>query len=265
MLVKKWEKLPEFMQIAEVRPYYEILRKKWFSLLIKRIFDIVVSAIMLILLSPVFLILAIAIKIDSRGPVFYRQKRVTQYGKEFRIFKFRTMVSNADEIGTAITVKSDSRITKVGKFIRKCRLDEISQLIDVFRGTMTFVGTRPEVKKYVDAYSPSMIATLLLPAGVTSDSAIYYKDEAELLDNSENPDKTYIEEVLPGKMYYNLKSIEKFGFFREIGTMFKTVFAVLGKDYKGDYEAPKKKKKYEVKSADEKSLPKVMIRKSNRS
>ncbi|MBQ8882896.1 MAG: sugar transferase [Clostridia bacterium] len=247
MLVKKWEKLPQFMQIDEIRPYYEVLRKKWFSLLIKRIFDIIVSALMLIILSPVFLILAIAIKIDSRGPVFYRQTRITQYGKEFRIFKFRTMVSNADKIGTAVTVKGDSRITKVGKFIRKCRLDEISQLIDVFRGTMTFVGTRPEVKKYVDRYTPEMLATLLLPAGVTSDSAIYYKDEAELLDNSLNPDETYVREVLPGKMYYNLKAIKNFGFWREIGTMIKTVFAVLGKDYKGDYVPPQKKSKKQYK------------------
>ena len=150
------------------------------------------------------------------------------------------MVNNADKKGSAVTVKNDARITRVGKFIRKCRLDEISQLIDVFRGTMTFVGTRPEVQKYVDKYTPEMYATLLLPAGVTSDASIYYKDESELLDNAENPDETYVNEVLPAKMYYNLKSIEKFGFFRDIGVMFKTVFAVLGKKYKGDYVAPKK-------------------------
>lgn len=235
MLVKKWEKLPPEMQIDEVRPYYDILRKKNFSLFFKRLFDIFVSFIMLACLSPLFLILAIAIKIDSKGPVFYRQERVTQYGKRFRIFKFRSMVVDADK-GSLVTVDNDSRITKVGKFIRKCRLDEICQLIDVFRGTMTFVGTRPEVPKYVSRYTPEMTATLLLPAGVTSLASIYYKDEAELLNSAEDTDKVYVEKILPAKMYYNLKAIEKFGFWRDIKTMFMTVFAVLGKEYKGDYE-----------------------------
>ncbi len=238
--MKKWEKLPEYMQTEEVRKYYDILKKKGFSLFLKRLFDIIVSLLLLIILSPFFLILAIAIKIDSRGPVFFRQVRVTRYGKTFRIFKFRTMVNGADKKGSQVTVKNDARITRVGKFIRKCRLDEVSQLIDVFRGTMTFVGTRPEVPKYVERYTPEMYATLLLPAGVTSDASIYYKDESELLDASSNPDETYVNEVLPAKMHYNLKSIEKFGFFKDIGVMFKTVFAVLGKEYKGDYVPPQK-------------------------
>ncbi len=238
--MKKWEKLPEYMQTDEVRKYYDILKKKGFSLFLKRLFDIIVSLILLIILSPFFLILAIAIKIDSRGPVFFRQVRVTRYGKKFRIFKFRTMVNGADKKGSQVTVKNDARITRVGKFIRKCRLDEVSQLIDVFRGTMTFVGTRPEVPKYVESYTPEMYATLLLPAGVTSNAAIYYKDESELLDASDNSDETYVKDVLPAKMYYNLKSIEKFSFFKDLGVMFKTVFAVLGKEYKGDYVPPKK-------------------------
>lgn len=236
MRLVKWEKLPADMQTEEVREYYDILRKKRFSLFWKRIFDIFVSAIMLIILSPLFLILAIAIKIDSKGPVFYRQERVTQYGKRFRIFKFRSMVQNADK-GSQVTVDHDSRVTKVGKFIRKCRLDEICQLIDIFRGTMTFVGTRPEVPKYVDEYTPEMKATLLLPAGVTSLASIYYKDEAELLSGAEDTDKTYVEKILPAKMYYNLKEIKNYGFWRDIKTMFMTVFAVLGKNYEGDYVA----------------------------
>ncbi len=238
MLVKKWEKLPQNMQTEEVRKYYEILRKKWFSLFWKRVFDIFVSALMLIVFSPFFLILAIAIKIDSRGPVFYRQVRITQYGKEFRIFKFRTMVQNADK-GSQITLNNDNRVTRVGKLIRACRLDEVSQLIDVFRGKMTFVGVRPEVPKYVSEYSPKMMATLLLPAGVTNMASIYYKDEAEELNGVEDTDKVYVEKILPQKMYYNLQEIEKFGFWRDIGTMFKTVFAVLGKEYKGDYNPDK--------------------------
>lgn len=231
-MLRKWEKLPQAMQTEEVRKYYEILKKKRLSLFFKRIFDIFFSLFLLILFSPLFVMLAIAIKIDSKGPVFYRQERITQYGKTFRIFKFRTMVQNADKIGSQVTVANDNRITRVGKLIRKCRLDEICQLIDVFRGTMTFVGTRPEVRKYVECYSLEMLATLLLPAGVTSLASIYYKDEAELLDSAENVDKVYVENVLPGKMYYNLKAIEKFGFWHDIKIMFMTVFSVLGKEYK---------------------------------
>ena len=232
MKIVRWEQLPENMQTEEIRKYYDILRKKNVSLFFKRAFDIFVSLIMLIILSPVFVILGIAIKLDSKGPVFYRQVRVTQYGRKFRIFKFRTMVQDADKKGTLVTVSGDSRITRVGRFIRKCRLDEICQLIDVFRGTMTFVGTRPEVPKYTECYTIQMMATLLLPAGVTSLASIYYKDEAELLDSAENPDKVYIEEILPGKMYYNLKGIEQFSFWSDIKVMFMTVFAVLGKEFK---------------------------------
>ena len=228
MLIKKWDKLPPEMQTPEVRRYYNILKKKQLSLFFKRLFDILVSLIMLIVLSPVFLILAIAIKTDSKGPVFYRQVRVTQYNKKFRIFKFRSMVEGADK-GSQVTVKGDARVTKVGRFVRKSRLDEVSQLIDVFRGTMTFVGTRPEVPKYTERYTPEMMATLLLPAGVTSLASIYYKDEAELLDASDDTDKTYVEKVLPEKMRYNLKALEDFSFFGDIKIMFKTVFAMLGR------------------------------------
>lgn len=231
MRLVKWEKLPPEMQTEEVKKYYDVLKKKKCALFFKRLFDIVVSALMLIILSPLFLILAIAIKIDSRGPVFFRQERITQYGKKFRIFKFRSMVANAPKLGSQVTVKGDSRITRMGKLIRKCRLDEISQLIDVFRGTMSFVGTRPEVEKYVKAYTPEMMATLLLPAGITSKCSVLYKDEDELLNASSDVDKTYVEEVLPQKMRYNLESLENFGFFKDIKVMFMTVFAMLGKDY----------------------------------
>ena len=229
MILKKWEDLPDFLRTDAVRPYYDALARRRGSLLLKRIFDVAVSALMLVVLCPVFLALAVAIKLDSPGPVFYRQVRVTQYGQKFRIFKFRSMVSDADKRGGLVTVSGDSRITRVGKFIRKCRLDELCQLIDVFRGTMTFVGTRPEVPKYVDAYTPEMLATLLLPAGVTSRASILYKDEAELLDQAADVDAVYIREVLPGKMKYNLEEVKEFSFFSDIQTMFRTVFAVLGK------------------------------------
>lgn len=229
MILKKWEDLPENLRTDAVRPYYDLLAERRGSLLLKRCFDMVVSAVMLLLLSPVFALLAIAIKLDSPGPVFYRQVRVTQYGQEFRIFKFRSMVSDADKRGTLVTVSGDSRITRVGHFIRSCRLDELCQLIDIFRGTMTFVGTRPEVPKYVAAYTPEMMATLLLPAGVTSEASILYKDEAELLDAAEDVDAVYIRDVLPGKMKYNLDALKNFSFFSDIKTMFRTVLAVLGK------------------------------------
>ena len=227
MKIIKWEQLPQELQTEEVRKYYDILKKKKVSLFFKRAFDLVMSVIALIVLSPVYLILAIAIKIDSPGPVFYRQERVTQYGKRFRIHKFRTMVQNADK-GSQVTVNNDSRITRVGKVIRDCRLDEIAQLIDVIQGTVTLVGVRPESPKFVAAYTDEMMATLLLPAGVTSLASIYYKDEAKLLDGVEDTDKVYIEKILPGKMYYNLKGIEQFSFWSDIKVMFMTVFAVLG-------------------------------------
>lgn len=228
MILKKWEDLPEQLRTDAVRPYYDLLARRRGSLLLKRSFDVIVSSLMLVVLSPLFLILAVAIKCDSPGPVFYRQVRVTQYGKEFRIFKFRSMVQGADRRGSLVTVSGDSRITRVGRFIRRCRLDELCQLIDVFRGTMTFVGTRPEVPKYVAAYTPEMMATLLLPAGITSRASILYKDEADLLDAAADVDAVYIHEVLPGKMKYNLEALKNFSFLSDIKTMFRTVFAVLG-------------------------------------
>ena len=230
MRLVKWEALPETMQTPQVREYYDILSKKRGSLLCKRLFDIGVSAVMLVLLSPVFLVLAVVIKLDSPGPVFYRQVRLTQYGKPFRIFKFRTMVQGADK-GSQGAVGGDSRITRVGKVIRKCRLDEIGQLLDVFRGTMTFVGTRPEVPKYAASYTPEMMATFLLPAGVTSLTSIYYKDEERLLNGAEDSDRVYVEKILPGKMRYNLEGIRSFGFIKDIKIMGMTFLAMLGKEY----------------------------------
>lgn len=226
-MLKNWNKLPEYMRTDEVRPYYDLLQRKKLSLFFKRVFDIVVSLIMIILCSPILLIISILIVKDSKGGVFYRQERVTQYGRVFRIFKFRTMVQNADQIGTQVTVSNDSRITKVGSKLRDCRLDELPQLFNIFLGDMTFVGTRPESVHYVKSYTNEMYATLLLPAGVTSEASIEYKDEADLLDKPDDVDCVYINEVLPEKMKYNLNSIKEFSFFKEIATMFRTVFAVL--------------------------------------
>lgn len=229
--MKKWEDLPENMRCDEVRPYYEILYGKRVSLFFKRVFDIVISTAMLIILSPVFLILAIIIKFDSPGPVFFRQVRVTQYEDQFKIFKFRTMVTDSEKCGTLVTVGNDNRITRIGKVIRKYRLDEIPQLIDVFRGAMTFVGVRPEVVKYVNSYTPEMRATLLLPAGVTNLTCIYFKDEVKLLENTVEVDKTYIDKVIPEKMYWNLKGLKEYSFWNDIKLMFMTFFAMCGKHY----------------------------------
>lgn len=223
----KWNELPAEMQVEEVKKYYDILQKHKAGLMMKRAFDVVVAGIMLVILSPVFLLLAVMIKMDSPGPVMFRQVRVTTYGKEFRIFKFRTMVNNAEKIGTQVTTKGDARVTKVGKMLRGCRLDELPQLINILTGDMTFVGTRPEVVKYVNHYTNEMKATLLMPAGVTSEASIEYKDEEKLLENAEDADEVYIHQVLPEKMKYNLKAIEHFSFWNDIKIMIRTVIAVL--------------------------------------
>lgn len=227
MLLKKWEDIPGFMKNDEVKRYYDILKKKTISLILKRLFDIIMSLILIIILSPVLLILSIMIKLDSEGPVFYRQERVTQYGRIFRIFKFRTMVTNADKIGALVTTQNDSRITRIGNRIRKCRLDEIPQLFNILLGDMSFVGTRPEVKKYVDAYTDEMKATLLLPAGVTSLASIKFKNEDEILSslvNTENPiDIVYMERILPEKMIWNLKYIEKVNLAYDLFTCINTL------------------------------------------
>ncbi len=226
MIMKKWDSLPESMKTDEVKPYYLALKKKTGSLIVKRLFDIIVSLILLILLSPVFLVISIMIKTDSKGPVMFRQVRVTQYGKTFRIFKFRTMVTDAEKLGTQVTVDNDSRITKTGNRLRKCRLDEIPQLLNILKGEMSFVGTRPEVEKYVNCYTPEMMATLLLPAGVTSTASIAYKDEDRLLKDAVSPDDVYVKQILPEKMKYNLEYLKNFGFFYDIRVMIRTVTAV---------------------------------------
>ena len=227
IMLRRFERLPFDMQNEDVKRYYQILSKRRFSLFLKRVFDIFVSLGMLLLIGPVFLILAILIKLDSEGPVFFRQVRVTQYGRRFKIFKFRTMVNNADKIGSLVTTKNDSRVTKIGSIIRSTRIDELPQLINILLGDMTFVGTRPEVVKYVDRYTDEMKATLLLPAGVTSEASISYKDEEKLLADAENADDTYVNDILPEKMKYNLQAIEKFSIISDVKTMFRTVLAVL--------------------------------------
>ena len=230
-MLRKWDDLPDFMKIPEVRTYWETLNGKRGQLLLKRIFDLLVSLILLVILAIPMAVIAAMIKADSEGPVFYRQERVTTYGKHFHIHKFRTMVDNADKIGTAVTIDGDSRITRIGAKLRHLRLDELPQVMDVISGDMSFVGTRPEAVKYTKRYKPEYYATLLMPAGITSEASIRYKDEDKLLNEAIDVDRIYVERVLPEKMKWNLESIRRFRFLREILTMFRTVFAVMGKDY----------------------------------
>jgi len=229
MLMKRWEDLPDSMRNDAVRKYYERLRRKQASLLLKRAFDLTAGVALLAILSPALIAIGIWVRADSPGPAIFRQTRITQYGRRFRICKFRTMVTDAEKLGTQVTTQNDSRITRAGSFLRKYRLDETPQLINIIAGDMSFVGTRPEVPRYADQYNDEMKATLLLPAGATSEASILYKDEDRLLAGAEDADKTYVENILPEKMRYNLRDIENFSFLRDIGTMAKTVAAVFGK------------------------------------
>lgn len=223
----EWEELPENFRIAEVRPYFDELIKHKADLKLKRAFDVTAASVLLVILALPMGVISIAIKLDSEGPVFYRQERVTTYGQVFKIHKFRTMVNHADRKGSEVTVSGDNRITKVGAKLRGLRLDELPQIFDVLEGTMSFVGTRPEAVKYVKEYTPEMMATLLMPAGITSEASIRFKDESKLLDNAKNVDEIYIEKVLSAKMKWNLNSIQCFSLTRDILIMFRTVASVL--------------------------------------
>lgn len=224
---KKWEELPINMQCKEVKAYYNYLNEKKKQLIGKRIFDILVAVILTTILFPIMVIIAILICMDSKGSFLFKQKRVTQYGRQFNIYKFRTMVSDAEKYGTQVTAKEDKRVTKIGKTLRKYRLDELPQLFNILKGDMSFVGTRPEVPKYVKKYSNLMKATLLLPAGVTSMASIYFKEEENLLNGEEDMDSVYVKDILPMKMKWNLKYIRKFSLWKDIKIMLETVFAVM--------------------------------------
>jgi lipopolysaccharide/colanic/teichoic acid biosynthesis glycosyltransferase len=227
MRLRAWNELPEKMRTREVRRYYNILVRQtgWFK--VKRMMDVTVSSVMLVFLAIPMAVIAVLIKLDSEGPVFFRQERVTQYGRIFKIYKFRTMVENAQQLGTQVTVAEDARITRVGKVLRRYRMDEFPQLFNILAGDMTLVGTRPEVIKYVKCYTPEMYATLLLPAGLTSRTSIAYKDEDKLLTDAKDADKTYVEEILPVKMKYNLESLRRFGVMEDATVLWNTFKSVL--------------------------------------
>ena len=204
-----------------------ILEKRKPQLLLKRLMDIVVSGGALLVIWPVLLIVALAIKIDDPGPVFYRQVRVGRGGKTFRIFKFRTMVVDADKKGLAITVGRDNRITRVGALLRRTKLDELAQLINVFTGDMSFVGPRPEVQKYVDLYTPYQRQVLLVRPGITDYASIAYRNENDLLAGAEDPERMYIDVIMPDKIELNMKYLREISPAADIRLIFGTILAVI--------------------------------------
>ncbi|CEP81797.1 sugar transferase [Paraclostridium sordellii] len=205
----------------------EELSKRKLRLAIKRIFDIVTSFIGLILLSPILIIIAVFIKLDSKGPVFFKQKRVGKNKQIFEIYKFRTMVIDAEKLGKQITVGNDNRITKIGKFIRKCKLDELPQLINVLKGEMSLVGPRPEVPKYVELYDVYQEQVLLVQPGITDYASIEFRNENELLGKSKNPEATYIDEIMPTKIELNLLYIKNISLLEDFKLIFNTILAIL--------------------------------------
>ena len=193
----------------------------------KRLFDIVASGLGLIVLSPLFLILAICIKLDSRGPVFYRQVRVGRYNRDFRIFKFRSMQVGADK-GSLVTIGGrDPRVTKSGYWIRKFKLDELPQLINVFIGDMSLVGPRPEVRHYVDYWTPEQMHVLDVRPGITDPASIRFRNENELMEKAEDPEKYYIEVIMQEKIKLYMEYVEKHNFFYDLGLIFKTFWVIV--------------------------------------
>ena len=203
-----------------------ILEKRKLQLVLKRLMDIVISGGALLVIWPVLLVVALAIKIDDPGPVFYRQVRVGRGGKTFRIFKFRTMVVDADKKGLAITVGRDNRITRVGALLRKTKLDELAQLINVFVGEMSFVGPRPEVQKYVDLYTPYQRQVLLVRPGITDYASIAYRNENDMLAEAEDPERMYIDVIMPDKIELNMKYLREISPLADIRLIFGTIAAV---------------------------------------
>ena len=205
----------------------KVLEERRLQLALKRLMDIVVSAGALLVIWPVLLLIAVAIKIDDPGPVFYRQVRVGRNGKEFRIYKFRTMVVDADKKGLAITVGRDNRITRMGAILRKTKLDELAQLINVFTGDMSFVGPRPEVPKYVNMYTPYQRQVLLVRPGITDYASIAYRNENDLLEGAEDPEKMYIETIMPDKIELNMKYLREISPIADIRLILSTIVAVI--------------------------------------
>ena len=226
--MRDWNDIPAFMKNDRVREYYDILKKHEKELKLKRICDIIFGLVLFVLLLPIMICIGIAVKLDSKGPALFRQTRITAYGKRFKIYKFRTRCAGKRSGSeTQVTARDDARITGIGKKLRRYRLDELPQLWNIIKGDMTFVGTRPEVEKYVRQYADEMKATLLIPAGVTSRASIEYKDEEELLAGVEDVEEAYIQKILPEKMKYNLEALRHYSFLSDVRTLIQTVGAVI--------------------------------------
>ena len=223
MLLRSFESLPERMRVPVVEAYYGMLSEKRGELFAKRLFDVTVSALLLLLLSPLFLALSLYVKAGSKGGAFFCQKRVTRNLSEFSIYKFRTMYDDSGPKGPLLTSADDGRVTKAGKRLRKSRLDELPQLLNVLKGDMSFVGTRPEVPAYVERYTDEMLATLLLPAGITSEASIRYRNEGEMLKRAGDAEAAYVEEILPGKMLLNLAYLRDYSFMSDMKILLKTL------------------------------------------
>jgi len=196
---------------------------------LKRFFDIIASGLGLICLSPLFAVLAIWIKCDSKGPVFYRQVRVGRNNKDFRLFKFRSMRPDSDKLGLITVGGHDPRVTRSGYYIRKYKLDEFPQLINVFIGDMSLVGPRPEVRKYVDMYTPEQMRVLDVRPGITSLASIKYRNENEILAAAKDPDKAYIEQVMPDKLAIDLEYVDRANFWNDIKLIFSTFKEIIVK------------------------------------
>ena len=204
-----------------------LLKTRKTQLALKRAMDVLVSGGALLVIWPVLLLIALAIKIDDPGPVFYRQVRVGRGGKPFRIFKFRTMIVDADKKGLSITVGQDKRITRMGALLRKTKLDELAQLLNVFAGDMSFVGPRPEVQRYVDLYTPYQRQVLLVRPGITDYASIAYRNENDLLAGADDPERMYIEEIMPAKIELNMKYLREISPIADLRLIFGTIAAVI--------------------------------------
>ncbi|MGN1081070.1 MAG: sugar transferase [Acutalibacteraceae bacterium] len=221
--------MPKNMQNEAVRPYFEALNKRRGTLVLKRFFDLLIAFAVLIILSPIIVISAVLVKCTSRGPVFYLQERIGALGKPFKIIKFRTMVVDADK-GSQVTVGDDDpRITKFGSFLRLTRIDEFPQLINVLKGDMGMVGTRPEVKHYVDYYTDEMTATLLIRPGMVSSASIAFRWENDMLAGAEDSERKYIDEILPAKMKYNLEYTKNVTIGKDVIVLLRTVGCIFHK------------------------------------
>lgn len=229
MFVSDFEDLPEPMRVPAVREYWELLQKKRGSLFWKRLLEWLLCGIVFLIALPFFLVFALLVKVTSPGPVFFRQERIGRDMKPFAILKFRTMAADADRRGVQLTTGNDSRITRFGRFLRAINMDEMPQLLNVLKGDMSLIGTRPEVRRYVDVYTDEMLATLLLRPGMLSNASVKYKNENDLLTGASDPVRVYIDTILPDKMRYNLEYLRELSVGEDLRIIGRSIACVFHK------------------------------------